>query len=102
MIDILAKSISYGSKLGAEYVEIRAQNLFKTKLTTKDGVVEGAKEGIESGAGIRALVNGAWGFVSIGVIDSERLNRAIEDAVKLANPKKSLLSDRYLLAVVDK
>jgi TldD protein len=62
--DELAKTVNYGRSLGAEYVEVRAQSLFKTLLTTKDGRVEGAKEGIEGGAGVRVLVNGAWGFVS--------------------------------------
>jgi len=81
---MLLKSVDYGQSLGAEYVEIRAQNLFMTLLTTKDGTVEGAKEGTESGAGIRALVNGAWGFVSLGKLDSNLLTVAVDEAVKLA------------------
>jgi len=82
--DKLIKSVDYGKSLGADYVEIRAQSLFKTFLTTKDGRVEGAKEGTENGAGVRALVNGAWGFVSLGKLDSKLLIEAVDDAVKLA------------------
>jgi len=82
--DILAKSVDYGRSLGADYVEVRAQNLFKTLLTTKDGTVEGAKEGTESGAGVRALVNGAWGFVSLGKLEPKLLTAAVEEAVRLA------------------
>jgi len=82
--ETLTKSIDYGRRLGAEYVEVRAQNLFKTLLTTKDGTVEGAKEGTESGAGVRALVNGAWGFVSLGNPDSKLLTEAVDEAVRLA------------------
>ena len=81
---MLAKSVDYGRSLGAEYVEVRAQNLFKTLLTTKDGTVEGAKEGTESGAGVRALVNGAWGFVSLGKLEPELLTAAVDEAVRLA------------------
>lgn len=84
MRETLTKSIDYGRRLGAEYVEVRAQNLFKTLLTTKDGTVEGAKEGTESGAGVRALVNGAWGFVSLGNPDSKLLTEAVDEAVRLA------------------
>ncbi len=84
MKDELAKSVDYGRSLGAEYVEVRAQSLFKTLLTTKDGMVEGAKEGIESGAGVRVLVNGAWGFVSLGKLDSKLLTEAVDEAVRLA------------------
>jgi len=82
--DMLAKSVDYGRSLGAEYVEVRAQSLFKTLLTTKDGVVEGAKEGTESGAGVRVLVNGAWGFVSLGKLEPKLLSEAVGEAVRLA------------------
>ena len=84
MKDILAKTVDYGKGLGAEYVEVRAQNLFKTLLTTKDSRVEGAKEGTESGAGVRALVGGAWGFVSLGNLEPQQLIDAVGEAVKLA------------------
>lgn len=82
--DELIKTIDYGRSLGAEYVEIRAQQLFKTLLTTKDGKVEGAKEGIERGAGVRVLMKGAWGFVAIGKLEARMLTETVEDAVKLA------------------
>lgn len=78
------KTVDYGRSLDAEYVEVRAQQLFKTQLTTKDGRVEGAKEGMESGAGVRVLVKGAWGFVSLGKLESKMLTEAVEEAVKLA------------------
>jgi TldD protein len=82
--ETLAKTVDVGRSLGAEYVEVRAQNLFKTLLTTKDGTVEGAKEGTEGGAGIRALVDGAWGFVSLGKLEPKLLNEAVGEAVRLA------------------
>jgi TldD protein len=82
--DILVKTVDHGRSLGAEYVEVRAQNLFKTLLTTKDGTVEGAKEGTENGAAIRALADGAWGFVSLGKLEPKHLTEAVGEAVRLA------------------
>jgi TldD protein len=82
--DILVNSIDYGKSLGAKYVEIRAENLFKTMLTIKDGRIEAVKEGIENGVGIRALVNGAWGFVSLGKVGKKSLKRGVAEAVNLA------------------
>ncbi|MCW4022619.1 MAG: metallopeptidase TldD-related protein [archaeon] len=84
MKDVLVKTVNYGQSLGAEYVEVRAQNLFKTSLTTKDGNVESAKDGTESGAGIRVLVDGAWGFVSLGKIEAKDLHESIKEAYNLA------------------
>lgn len=100
MRDILAKSVNYGRGLGAEYVEVRAQSLFKTLLTTKDGTVEGAKEGTESGAGVRVLVNGAWGFVSLGKLDSKLLTEAAGEAVRLAKAASLRVKSAVKLAEV--
>jgi TldD protein len=71
-------------KFGAEYAEVRAQKLFKTMLTIKEEKVEAAKEGVENGAALRILVNGAWGFASVGSFDSETLVNAVSSACKMA------------------
>jgi len=82
--DDMVKIVEYGQKLGADYVEVRAQRLFKTFLTTEDGRVEAAKEGTENGAGVRVLAKGAWGFVSLGKLDLRLLTEAVGEAFKLA------------------
>ncbi len=85
----MAKAVEYGEQLGADYVEIRTQRLFKTLLTTKDRRVEAAKMGKENGAAIRVLTKGAWGFVSIGKLDPKLLTEAVEEAFKLAKAASS-------------
>ncbi len=95
---MLVKSVIQGRNLGAEYVEVRAQNLFKTLLTTKDSTVESAKEGTENGAAIRALVDGAWGFVSLGKLESELLSEAVSEAVQLARAASQLVKSPVKLA----
>jgi len=83
--DVLAKVVDTAAqKFGAEYVEIRAQKLFKTMLTIKEERVEAAKQGIENGAASRVLVNGAWGFASVGTLDAETLTNAVSDACEMA------------------
>jgi predicted Zn-dependent protease len=67
-------------KFGAEYSETRAQKLYKTMLTLKEGRVEAAKQGIENGVALRVLVNGAWGFASVGSLNAEILENAVTDA----------------------
>ena len=85
MKDFLTKVTDLAvQKFGAEYAEIRAQKLFKTMLTVKDGRIEAAKQGIENGVALRVLVNGAWGFASVGTFDIETLTSAISDACKMA------------------
>ena len=92
MKDILIKVVDGASqKFGAEYAEVRAQKLSKTMLTLKEGRVEAAKQGIENGAALRVLVNGAWGFASVGALNFETLNEAISDACKMAKAASSRL-----------
>ncbi|MGB9841135.1 MAG: metallopeptidase TldD-related protein [Candidatus Bathyarchaeales archaeon] len=85
-------------KFGAEYAEVRAQKLNKTMLTLKEGRVEAAKQGIESGAALRVLVDGAWGFASVGSLKAEALMSAVSDACKMAKMASARLKTRIKLA----
>ena len=78
------KVIDAGRNLGANYVEVRAQKIFRTSLTTKDGRVEAAREGIDYGAAVRVLVNGAWGFTTVSSLEKEKLRDAVNIAVSMA------------------
>jgi len=54
--DNLIKAVDYGQKLGTDYIEVRAQRLIKTFLTTEDGIVEVTEIAIPVG-GISVPVN---------------------------------------------
>jgi TldD protein len=83
--DVLAKVNDVAvQKFGAEYSETRAQKLYKTMLTLKEGRVEAAKQGIENGVAVRVLVDGAWGFASVGSLDAEVLMNAVSGACRMA------------------
>ena len=97
--DILTKiNEAAVQKFGAEYAEIRAQRLSKTMLTLKEGRVEAAKQGIENGVALRVLVNGSWGFASVGSLNSETLMHAVSDACKMAKAASSRLKTPIKLA----
>jgi len=97
--DILIKVVDMASqKLGAEYAEVRAQRLFKTALTVKERDIEAARQGIESGAALRVLVDGAWGFASVGSLKAEALTDAISVACKMAKTASSSLKTPIKLA----
>ena len=99
MKDLLTKINNIATeKFGAKYAEARAQKLFKTILTLKEERVEGAKQGIESGVALRVLVNGAWGFASVGSLDGEILGDAVSDACRMAKMASSRLKTPIKLA----
>ena len=99
MKDILKRLTNAATdKLGAQYAEVRAQNLAKTTFTMKEGKVEAARQGLESGVAIRVLVNGAWGFASVGSINPETLMEATSDACNMAKAASTRLRNPIRLA----
>ncbi len=99
MLDVLSKITEAATqKYGANYAEARAQNLNKTMLTLKEGRVEAAKQGIENGVALRVLVNGAWGFASVGSFENEILLATVSNACKMAKTASQRLKIPAILA----
>ncbi|MGD6933154.1 MAG: metallopeptidase TldD-related protein [Candidatus Bathyarchaeia archaeon] len=99
MQEVLSKIIEAATqKHGANYAETRAQKLYKTMLTLKEGRVEAAKQGIENGVALRVLVNGAWGFASVGSLENEILLNAVSNACVMAKTASQRLKNPIKLA----
>ena len=98
MKDLLTKITTAAQKFGAQYAEVRAQKLAKTMFTMKEGRVEAAKQGVENGAALRVLVNGSWGFASVGSLDAQVLTEAILDASAMAKAASSRLKTPIKIA----
>jgi TldD protein len=98
--DLLTKINNVAIQFGAQYAEARAQKLYKTMLTLKEERVEAAKQGIENGVALRVLVNGAWGFASVGAFDNEILESAVSDACRMAKMASSRLKTPIKIAEV--
>ena len=99
MKDVLTRITGIATeKFGAEYAEARAQSFTKTMLTMKEGNVEAARQGIESGVAIRVLINGAWGFASVGSLEEEVLSNAASDASRMAKATSLKLKKPIKLA----
>ena len=96
----LLEAVLFGEKIGADYVELRSEESFRTLITTKDGRVEIIREGFESGASIRVLTQGAWGFVSTSKTDKQSVFKAVEDAYRLALASSQRIKEKIKLAEV--
>jgi len=97
--DLLTKIYNIATQqFQAKYSEARAQKITKTVLNLKEKRVEAAKQGIENGVAIRVLVNGAWGFASVGSMDMNILKTAVSDACKMAKLASARLKTPIKLA----
>ncbi|MFW9958737.1 MAG: metallopeptidase TldD-related protein [Candidatus Odinarchaeota archaeon] len=82
MLDILEQAIDKGRNLGATYIEIRGESGFIEYIQMDDSRVAALTQRLERGVAIRALADGAWGFVTTGNL--ELLDKGVSDAVAMA------------------
>ena len=75
MFDLLESAL-----VGGDFLELRYHDRRSRSVTVEDGRVEGARSTRHAGIGVRALVNGAWGFASTSVLTKAALARAVDDA----------------------
>ncbi|MFX1512984.1 MAG: TldD/PmbA family protein [Promethearchaeota archaeon] len=98
MIDKLEKSLDIGSKLGATYLELRSEEYKIFSLRLEDMRIASKSWKFKSGIAIRALVEGAWGFVS--VTTKEDLDKGVRDAASLARTAAKKRKERISLSSV--
>ena len=70
MYDLASVALETAKLKGATYADARVMHLRQRDLTTKNGQVGTLAQSESIGMGVRALVNGAWGFAS-----TDRLTR---------------------------
>jgi len=99
-LQVLSKIVEAATQRhGACYAEVRAQKLYKTMFTLKEERIEVAKQGVESGVALRVLVDGAWGFASVGSFEDDVLLTAVSNACVMAKTASQQLKDPVKLAV---
>ena len=70
-----------GEFTGVNYGELRYHERKGLNITVRQGELEAANSTVYSGVGVRAFVEGGWGFSSTSHLDRESLKRAIRDAI---------------------
>jgi TldD protein len=81
MFEILEKGIKTGEQQGAEYVELRAEDILYTAVGYSDSHVDNLISKARSGVACRVLYKGTWGFSCGAVDDVEAL---VKEACSLA------------------
>jgi TldD protein len=79
MFDLLETAL-----VGDDFLELRFHDRKTRSISVEDGQVEAARTARHAGVGVRALVDGAWGFASTSVLTKEALLRAVDSARAVA------------------
>ena len=77
------EALSNACARGAQFSDIRLESFEGTSISTKDGITK-INSSNELGAGIRAFLDGAWGFAYTTQVDRKGLLNCAERAVSLA------------------
>lgn len=83
------------SALGGEgFLELRYHDRRGRSVAVEDGRVESARATRHAGVGVRALVDGAWGFASTSELSKEALLRAVASARAAAKAAAKTRSEK--------
>src|SRR5471032_333888 len=86
---------------GAQYCDVRFERTRSEHVEVRNGDVSGLADERSDGYGIRALVNGAWGFASSSGFSDAALDAAAARAVAIARAGASIAAHRIGEAPTD-
>ena len=98
MRELIQDTLQLANRLGAQFADIRVSEGSGTGVSVQDGIADRVSCGFASGAGIRVLVGGAWGFAPTNSPTAEELRRCVEDAVSMARAASPSVSDPGMVA----
>ena len=100
MEEYLNKIIEEGLRLGAEYVDVRYQEIKSELIMAENGKFTKYESETASGIGVMTVVDGIPGFASTTIIDLNTLLETVKESVKIAKTSKKL-SVKNIYAEID-
>ncbi|WP_433613094.1 TldD/PmbA family protein [Prescottella agglutinans] len=83
---------------GVEHADLRVHRLVTQSLRLRDGRVQSAQDGVETGFSVRVVVDGTWGFASHAEPTPGRAAAVAAEAVAVARALRALNRERVVLA----
>ncbi len=86
---------------GAAYTDVRVLFSESEALSAREERIENVEVSASSGLGVRALVNGVWGFSSASMLDPAHASACARTAVEMAKANRSLATQQVELERVE-
>ncbi len=83
---------------GCDYGDIRLLESRNRSVSAEDRRISGVTERYDSGFGVRALYQGAWGFAASADFSPEEVERTADRAVEIARASHTLMKEPVRLA----
>jgi TldD protein len=82
--DLLLLALDTAKRAGASYADVRIQRVQQNAVFTRERQILDVIDSDTMGCGIRALVDGCWGFAATPRLTNEGIQRAANEAVATA------------------
>lgn len=96
--DLAQLAIDTAQQMGATYADARVIRVQRESIEVRNGNVNGIRQHLEMGIGIRVLVDGAWGFAANPDLKKSKVEIAVQRAVALARDSAHLYHQPVVLA----
>ncbi|HUA08043.1 MAG TPA: TldD/PmbA family protein [Candidatus Acidoferrales bacterium] len=93
--DLARRALDTASVRGARYADIRFENVRSERIEVRNGVVASLADARSVGYGIRALVDGAWGFAASSDCTHAGIDATAARAVAIARASASIARNRF-------
>ncbi|HEX6588443.1 MAG TPA: TldD/PmbA family protein [Longimicrobiales bacterium] len=99
--DLLLAALDAAKAAGAQYADARVARYLNRRLSTRERQITGVSDTESMGIGVRALVNGSWGFSATDVLTAEAAAQAGRQAAAIGRASASARQPALRLAPVD-
>jgi TldD protein len=95
---LTARALDAARRAGAGYADVRISRNRSQSISTRERQITGFDDGETLGFGVRALVEGAWGFAASRDLTADEVERVARSAVSQARASAATLRRRVELA----
>jgi TldD protein len=99
-LDLAKEALDAARSAGAAYADVRVGRYRRQAIATRERQVTGVSDNESYGIGVRALVNGCWGFAATSVMSRAGTRQAALEAVALSKAARAIQKRRVELAPV--
>jgi len=86
--DLLLAAINAAQMAGASYADVRIQRQQQNFIFTREAQIQNVVDTDAIGCGVRALVDGCWGFAATQTLTADGVTRAAREAVAIAQANR--------------
>ena len=88
VLELAAEALGAAKDAGASYADVRIGRYRRQSVNTRERQITGVSDAESYGLGVRALVNGSWGFAATSAMNTEGVVKAAREAARIAKGRE--------------